>query len=79
MVLRKGLTRTVEINTSFEVREDKYTVNSKEKTISGLSDFAIGSRINLYDRSSGGPIVGTQISFKTPILSEVYNSSYLTP
>lgn len=78
-VLRFGITRTFEINSAWEYRNDNYKIVNSSFTTNGLSGATIGTRINLYEGKIYIPSVGLQIGFKLPILSQPYNPKYIAP
>lgn len=78
-VLRFGLTRTFEINTAWEYRNDNYKISDSSFSTNGLSSAIIGTRINLFEGKNYIPSLGLQVGFKLPNLSQPYNSKYIAP
>jgi hypothetical protein len=78
-MLRYGLTRVADVNTSFGYRKDQYSAGDSSWSTNGLSLTAIGARINLYEGRGFAPAIGLQLTLKLPVLSLAYNPAYIAP
>ena len=78
-VVRFGITRHFELNTTWEYRRDRFTIKDSAYSFSGLSNLSVGTRINLYEGKKNIPAIGLQVHLKMPNLSNDYMQEYLAP
>lgn len=78
-VVRYGLGRTFEVNTSWAWQDQRSTFDEKEFDASGVSASALGFRVNMIDGVQGGPALGFQLWMELPLESDVQYAEELAP